>query len=300
MKGNEHKIRFYSPLRYPGGKSVLYPFVSSLILNNKQSNSIYAEPYAGGCGLALKLLFRGVVDEIFLNDYDYFIFSFWNTILNNSIEFCNWISELEVNIENWHFYKKVLNNATEYNQKEIAKATFFLNRCNISGVIKGGVIGGKQQTGKYKLDSRFNKTTLINRIELIASKKGSIHFSNLDAIDFLKQINSKRNILIYLDPPYFKKGSQLYLNFYQKEDHIALYEYLLTCNPDFILSYDNNEFIKELYDRYNRYRFNISQSTSNKVGNEVIIFSDRLDYESSLPLLKSPLKINSMIKNASL
>lgn len=291
MLDTQKKSFFYSPLRYPGGKNTLFPFVSNLIKENNYANKIYAEPYAGGCGLALKLLFEEVVDEIYLNDFDYFIYSFWITILNQTDEFCDWIQNLSIDMENWFHYKQVLINPSECTQLEIAKATFFLNRCNISGVIKGGVIGGKSQDGKYKIDARFNKTKLIDKIKLIASKRDVINFTNLDALDFLRTLENLESVFIYLDPPYFKKGSELYLNFYKEKDHKELFDFLFSFDKDFILSYDNNDFIKNLYQDYSIYMFNISQSTSNKVGNEVVIFSDNLDFENSLEHLKSPMKI---------
>lgn len=285
------KSNFYSPLRYPGGKNILYPFVSNLIIENNYSNSIYAEPYAGGCGLALKLLFEDVVSEIYLNDYDYFIYSFWTIILNQTDQFCDWIENVTIDMENWLYCKHILQEPLQHCQFEIAKATFFLNRCNISGVIKGGVIGGKSQNGIYKIDARFNRKKLIEKINLIATKREVIHFSNLDAIDFLKTLEDLDSVFTYLDPPYYKKGSELYLNFYKEKNHIELFDYLEDFKKDFILSYDNNDFIKKLYKNYSIYSFAISQSTSNKVGNEIIIFSKNLDFKNSLNLLKTPQKI---------
>lgn len=291
MESNNNKITFYSPLRYPGGKNGLYSFVSNLINDNNYEKKAYAEPYAGGCGLALKLLFEGIVDEIYLNDFDNSIYSFWNIILTRANEFCFWIENLDITIDNWLYYKNILNNSNEYNSFEIAKATFFLNRTNVSGVIKGGVIGGQKQNGKYKIDARFNKAKLIEKINLIYSKRNQIQFYNLDAIDFLNHIKNVKSVFIYLDPPYYLKGSELYLNFYKKEDHIKLSEYLNNLDFDFILSYDNNDFIKSTYANFKIYSFDISQSTSNKVGKEIIVFSENVKFKKSLKFLKSAKKI---------
>ncbi|MDQ1163443.1 DNA adenine methylase [Chryseobacterium sp. SORGH_AS 447] len=291
MEANKKKMSFYSPLRYPGGKNGLYLFVSNLINENKYLGKSYAEPYAGGCGLALKLLFEGVVNEIYLNDFDNSIYSFWNSILNQADEFCNWIESLEITVDNWHYYKNILNDAHNHNPFEIAQATFFLNRTNVSGVIKGGVIGGQNQNGKYKINARFNKSKLVEKIRLIYEKRSNIHFFNLDAIDFLNHIKSLDSIFIYLDPPYHLKGSELYLNFYKNNDHVKLFDYLNNLDLDFILSYDNSQFIKDTYNKFKTYSFNISQSTSNKIGEEIIIFSDNLKYKKSIKMLNSAKKI---------
>lgn len=298
MELKKNNISFYSPLRYPGGKNGLYPFVSNLIKENNYSQKAYAEPYAGGCGLALKLLFEGVVNEIYLNDLDNSIYSFWYTILNQADEFCEWIYNLEITIDNWYFYKNIFTNSKEYSSFEIAQATFYLNRTNVSGVLKGGVIGGQNQNGKYKIDARFNKVKLIEKINLIYSKRNNIHFYKLDAIDFLRKIKNTDSIFIYLDPPYYLKGSELYMNFYKSADHIQLCEYLKEIDSEFILSYDNNNFIKEIYSEFKIYTFDISQSTSNKVGKEIIVFSENLNYKNSIKFLKSAKKIRTY-KNAS-
>lgn len=297
MRISNNILKFSSPLRYPGGKSKLFEFVSSLINENKGPDfaSAYAEPYAGGSGLALKLLFSGVVNEIYLNDYDFKVFSFWDTILTNSDLFCNWLADVEITIENWQFYKEQINNLEHEtkNKFELAKAFFFLNRCNVSGVIKGGVIGGQKQLGNYKIDSRFNKGNLIERIKFISQYSSKIHFYNLDAIDFLESIKKKNNIFTYLDPPYYQKGSKLYLNFYTENDHISLSSYLEDFGNDFILSYDYNDFIIGLYSDLDVYKFNISQSTSNRVGQELMIFSKNIKYNKSIKFLNNHSKIKN-------
>jgi putative adenine-specific DNA methyltransferase len=40
-----------------------------------------------------------------------------------------------------------------------------MNRTNRSGILKAGVIGGKNQNGTYKIDARFNKNSIIERIK---------------------------------------------------------------------------------------------------------------------------------------
>ncbi len=147
----------YSPLRYPGGKNCIFPFVSNIFYENNLIGMSYAEPYAGGAGLALRLLFEGYVERIYINDFDKAIYSFWVSILNRTDDFCDWLENVEVSVQTWNRYKEVQRNIDIASQFEIAKATYFLNRTNISGVIKGGIIGGQEQTGKYKMDARFNK-----------------------------------------------------------------------------------------------------------------------------------------------
>ena len=146
---NRNNNIYYSPLRYPGGKNCIFPFVSNLFYENDLLGVSYAEPYAGGSGLALRLLFEGYVDNVYINDLDRSIYSFWVSVLSRPKEFCSWIRTVNVSIQNWRKYKLIQNNLSA-STFDLAKSTFFLNRTNISGVLKGGVIGGQEQKGKYK------------------------------------------------------------------------------------------------------------------------------------------------------
>lgn len=282
--------KFCSPLRYPGGKSCIFPFVSELFYENEIIGIEYAEPYAGGAGLALRLLFEEYVSTIHINDFDKSIHAFWNTILNYTEEFCSWVKVVDVNIENWQNFKEIQRNPLKYNDFELAKSTFFLNRTNISGVIKGGVIGGVDQKGKYKINARFNKDDLIKRIKRIALFKDRIYLSNLDGVDFIKKINKqKTDCFIYLDPPYYLKGADLYMNYYLKKDHEKLATQIEKIRKKWMISYDKNDFILNLYNKQRKVTYQLSQCTSNKTGNEVIIFSDELKFKKSTEYLKSPL-----------
>ncbi|MGB7415420.1 MAG: DNA adenine methylase [Thermosynechococcaceae cyanobacterium] len=282
---------YYSPLRYPGGKNCIFPFMGQLFYENDLIGISYAEPYAGGAGLALRLLFEGYVEHVYLNDLDKSIFSFWVSILERTDEFCKWIEDVEVSVDMWDQYKAIQNNSENIDCFDIAKSTFFLNRTNVSGILKGGIIGGREQKGKYKLDVRFNKQDLINRIRKIASVKQNISVSNLDGLQFISKLNRKKEeVFIYLDPPYFIKGSKLYMNFYLNEDHKKLSRYVRKMKNRWMISYDKSDFILNLY-KERKIAYKLSQSASNKVENEVLIFSSELDYLNSMKALKSPIHI---------
>ncbi len=280
---------YYSPLRYPGGKNCIFPFISNFFYENKLVGISYAEPYAGGAGLALRLLFAGYVDHIYINDLDRCIYAFWKSIIERPDEFCKWIEGVDISVTNWKKYKRIVNKTDTFDYFELAKATFFLNRTNISGVIKGGLIGGLEQKGKYKIDARFNKQDLINRIKRIAGIKNRITVSNLDGLLFTKKLDKKKEeIFIYLDPPYYQKGANLYMNYYSKEDHRKLAKYVHKLSKKWIVSYDNHDFILNLYAEKNKAVYKLSQSASNRIGDEILIFSEKLDFYNSINLLKSP------------
>ena len=160
-----------SPLRYPGGKVKLYTFMSNLINENTDNPPVYVEPFAGGAGLALELLFNGVVNRVKINDFDPAIYSFWYSITTEETFhlFVDYLDKVEVNIEEWYHQKDIYLNQSNHSQLELGFATFFLNRCNRSGILKAGPIGGKKQDGKYKIDCRFNKDKLKSLTHMIES-----------------------------------------------------------------------------------------------------------------------------------
>lgn len=232
----------------------------------------YAEPFAGGAGAAITLLLNGTVREIWLNDFDYAIYSFWKSILDQTDSFIDLVEKTEISTDEWAKQKSV------YIQqpKDILKlgfATFFLNRCNRAGILSANPIGGLKQDGKYKLNARFKKEALIKKIEKIAENRNRIHVFNLDAKDFILYLQkTKQKILVYFDPPYYKKGELLYLNHFRVEDHVELRNRIVKCKLPWLLSYDDDPSVRDLYKKFPTYRRRLRYSISKpSLGNELII-----------------------------
>lgn len=269
---------FYSPLRYPGGKGKILAFMIELIKLNKLENIEYVEPYAGGAAVALGLLLNGFVNKIHINDSDKAIHAFWYSILNHTEQFIEKILSTPVTVDEWHNQKKIYNNIDNYSILEVGFSAFFLNRCNRSGVLKGGLIGGYEQKGTWKIDVRFNKQDLIKRIERIALYKEKIKLYNEDTAELLE--NNKetfKNCILYLDPPYYEKGYQLYKNHYKPSDHEKISALVKELNCYWVVSYDNVKPIVALYKNIKKRIFNISYSAGkNRSGKEVMFFSKNL------------------------
>jgi DNA adenine methylase len=265
----------YSPLRYPGGKSQLAPLLKSIVRDNHLDRGVYAEPFAGGAGLAFELLFSGSMFEIWLNDLDPCIYALWHSALHNSQELCELIMSTEVSIGEWHKQREILNQSNLCtNLVALGFATLFLNRTNRSGILKGGVIGGKDQTGNYKLDCRFNKLDLCRKIRLIASYKNAIKLHNLDAEDCLKLWDATlpSRSLINIDPPYYKQGQALYLNHYKAKDHLDLSQVIKSLHHKWILTYDDTPEIEALYQNLPQYRNELCYSAQVKRKSSELLF----------------------------
>jgi len=275
---NKRNLKFhYSPLRYPGGKTILFPLFDKIIKNNSLKDTTYVELFAGGAGAALALLFLEKVDQIVINDLDRAIYSFWKSAIFNSEKFIDKMFSVEVSIKEWRKQRMIYKNPRA-NLFELGFATFFLNRTNLSGILNGGPIGGIGQEGKWKIDARFNKNKLSERIHQLSKYKNRISVYNCDGVELIDKFLNRKNTFTYLDPPYYEKGSTLYLNHYNKYDHKILAD-KLNQNADtfWLLTYDNKEKIKSLYPnrkimsfslRYNAYR--------PRMGKEVMILSDTI------------------------
>jgi DNA adenine methylase len=276
-------MRFLSPLRYPGGKRKLSNFMKLVFCLNGLLDGTYAEPYAGGASVALALLYDEYVREVHINDLDYAIYAFWYSVLNMTESLCRLIRDTPVTIDQWHLQK-----ATQYNPAssilDLGFSTFFLNRTNRSGIINGGVIGGKQQTGKWKLDARYNKKNLIDRIEKVARYRSRIHLHNMDASDFIGSIvpTLPMRSLVYLDPPYYVKGRQkLYADFYEPDDHQIVALLVRDIERQWIVSYDDLPQTRALYEGFKYLAYGLHYSAQDHYrGSEVMFVSDGLKVPS--------------------
>lgn len=281
MKQTNMRInKFVTPLRYPGGKGKFSHFVKKIFESNSLLDGHYVEPYAGGAGVALELLFHEYASNIHINDVDPAVFEFWDCAVNRTDELCKLIHDTEVTIENWHIQKNVLSNIKDHSPLEIALATFFLNRTNRSGILKAGVIGGQSQSGKWKLDVRFNKQDLVARIELIGRFRKRIKVYNLDAVDLLNNIVSDlpTKTLVYLDPPYYVKGAGLYRNFYTHDDHVEIQKSLINVKCPWIVSYDDAPEIRSIYKDYRQDKYFLSYTVQEKKqGSEIMIYGPTIN-----------------------
>jgi len=271
------KRRYYSPLRYPGGKTILFPFLVKKIEESGLHDVTYVEPFAGGAGAALALLFNEVVDHIVINDLDKAIYAFWRSAIFESERFIQKLERTPVNVKEWRKQKAIYENKRS-KRFDLGFATFFLNRTNRSGILNGGPIGGLDQTGKWKIDARYNKKALIQRIREIAEYKSRITVTNEDGVSLVGRYLRKKNTFIYLDPPYYEKAADLYLNIFEEKDHARLAK-KLNAHPDatWLLTYDDKPAILKLYSERETINFSLSYNAyETRQGRELMILSDSL------------------------
>ena len=275
----------YSPLRYPGGKNRLAPFIAKVCVDNGITEH-YVEPYSGGAAVALFLLFEGFVNHVTINDSDRSIYAFWHSVLYQTEDLCELIIKVPVTIDEWRNQREIQMNKDNVDLIDLGFSTFFLNRTNRSGIIKGGAIGGNLQTGKYKLDCRFNKEDLIKRIRMIANQREKIDLYSIDAmclVDLvLEQNENLENTLFYFDHQYYVEGNSLYVNYYKKTHYQIVSNRIKQMqNIHWIVSYDDATEIRRLYSDCPMIEYDMfHMAATSKKAKELVFFSPTLRYDT--------------------
>jgi len=273
----------YSPLRYPGGKAKLSDFIVAILRCNDLHEPHYVEPYAGGAGAALRLLFEEFVESITINDADPRVCAFWRAVTGHTDAFVELLWNTDATVAEWCKQRKIYERCDRRSVLKLGFATFFLNRTTRSGIIhNGGPIGGYDQAGNFKIDARFNRAQLARRIQRIGAYSDRINVFGEDGLALLKKVNRRyvraKRTFVYLDPPYYAKGPDLYLNRFSHEQHAQLANYLgEPKNFPWILTYDSVEAIRNLYVQFPQIGFNLRYSVyENRSGQELLIYPESL------------------------
>lgn len=285
--------RFPSPLRYPGGKQKVANYMKLLWLRNGFSGFEYVEPYAGGASVALSLLFEGYAARIHINDLNRGVHAFWDAVLNDTDRLIARIRAARLNMAAWR-RQRAVQEVTDPEPLDLAFSTFYLNRTNRSGIIDGGVIGGVEQNGNWGLDARFNKPALIERIAKIARHAPLITLTRIDAAKYLTTVlpQMTERAFVYLDPPYFVKGQGLYQNAYGHADHREISKLVGTIKQRWLVSYDAQPEIEQLYRKRRRLVYGLAYSAQERYrGAEIMIFGPHV----VAPEVDSPANLNQRL-----
>lgn len=237
-----------SPLRYPGGKAALAGFFADLFQQMRLQDVCYVEPYAGGAGAGIALLREGLIDHLIINDIDPAVHAFWLSVMTHNSEFIELVETTPLTIPQWRKQRRIYQAGDVSDPLRLGFAFFYLNRTNRSGILNAGVIGGQAQQGRYRIDARFNRTTLTERLKAIGALAHRITVTDLDGRTTITNHAADPHVFFYIDPPYVEAGGQLYLNAFDGRDHIALAKIINTIDvAHWLVTYDVAPLIEHLY-----------------------------------------------------
>lgn len=268
-----------NPLRYPGAKSKLAPYIQKLIENENLKNCTLYEPYAGSAAVSFALLESGIISKSIINELDPLIYCFWVSVMKHTEELIKLILNTDITLENWNTFSQYrdADHIAKRSTLEIGFAGLFLNRTSFSGILKAGPLGGFEQKSQYKIDCRFNKNKVIKNIRELSKFQNKVEIHNMDALVFLKQKTKyKRNnkTFVYIDPPYYEKGPSLYRYYYAKEMHQDLAKFIKTKSYPWLVSYDNSPNIERLYKRSKQQHIYLDYSANTHLQGKELLFSN--------------------------
>jgi len=291
--GLPHLPSDVSPFRYPGGKAKLSRFIALFILTNNLKGCTLVEPFCGGAGGTLPLLLAGLIDKLVLNDINPGISGFWKSLKKQPSKLIEMIEREPVDIDSWHHWREIYFSDEKHTDLEKGFSAFFLNRTNRSGILHAGPIGGRAQDGNYLIDCRFSRSNLIKRVEKLANFSKKIVVTRKDASKSIH--NLPFDSFIYADPPYVKEGRNIYNEYcFSEADHKKFASKIKRSNAHWLLSYDDDQLIHELYSNAGINIVELSYAINKaRVGRELLIASVNsrqpliLDIESELESLES-------------
>jgi DNA adenine methylase len=249
---------FHSPLRYPGGKRRLVPYLAATLVANDLRPELFVEPFAGGASVALELLATDRVERIALADADPLIAALWKTVFTGPDRdfawLCRQVEQIDLDLAMWERMKYTRWRA----DRTRALAGLYLNRTSFNGSLYRGTgpIGGREQAGNYAVGARFPRSKLVNRLRACRELSHRVHFVRED--DAMRVVTSARaeakvlgwEPFFYLDPPFWAKAKWLYSRWFTDLEHEELAEQLRFLREPYLLSYDVAEPIAELYMRH--------------------------------------------------
>lgn len=278
--------RYISPLRYPGGKARMAPFLADTFAAQvgRMDIEIWMEPFAGGAGAALALLNADAVGEAWLVEKHPAIAALWRAITGRAEQLASLVAELNPTMDDWYRARRTLAGASraDFDDVQLGLAALIVNRCSRSGIVhpRVGPIGGKRQDGRWTIRSRWCGPKLADRILHVAGFGSRLRVWPGDGVDYIEQLPDSGldgEVFLFVDPPYLGQGTNLYTNGFTAAEHERLAAALGRCNLPWLCTYDDHPQVAAMY-RSQRIVSYLAPNTAGRahVKREVAVLSDAL------------------------
>ncbi len=255
--------------RYPGGKNKLKKIIIKKILPYINNKTQYREVFFGGGSICLDMIKDNTIDNIWINDKDIGIACLWTSLISHHQILKEKIIHFTPSVDKFYNIRdELLQLKTQPSDIiDIGFKKLAIHQLSFSGLgtKSGGPLGGKEQKSAYKIDCRWSPDYICKKIDKIHNLLNNIKIykGSCTNLDFEHIINDNHcNSVLYLDPPYYIKGNELYQYGFTQEDHIRLSNLLYNTKHKWVLSYDDCEEIQELYQWANIQQISASYTIS--------------------------------------
>lgn len=250
--------RWVSPLRYPGGKVRMTSWLAEVFgqLVMPMDVEVWIEPFGGGAGAALMALEAHEVPEAWVVEANPALAAFWTTIMADGGRLAarveTTVPTLDLFVESREVVAAALAGEPRVDREDLGYAAFLLNRCSRSGMVLGNVgpIGGKHQTGRHTIASRFHGERLADRIRAVSALGQRFRVHEGDGISYIEDLTAsgvEDEVFVFADPPYLGVGNALYAQGMQSGQHERLAAALRACPAPWVLTYDAHPGVLDLY-----------------------------------------------------
>lgn len=277
-------------LRYPGAKPKLAESIMRLlpielcsgIILPAPAGSVYIEPFFGSGAAGFHFLKRMNKEvSVWINDIDYSIYALWSAVVNHPEELQSAIKRIRPSVELF-FQLKQSDGVDTGDIVRDAVGKIALHRMSMSGfgAMSGGPIGGRDQSGDYKVDARWNADSVCQAVKESSRLLNSFDDLKITRLHVQEMfVGSQPEWFYYLDPPYYVKGNELYRNGMTHQEHVALARSLKDTPAKWVLSYDDCDEVRSLYKDFKIDEMDVKYSNAVQSGgerlksNELVIYN---------------------------
>ncbi|MEW6619637.1 MAG: DNA adenine methylase [bacterium] len=245
-----------SPLRYPGGKSRAVGYLYRFIPQYEE----FREPFFGGGSFSFYCVQKNPYAKYYASDINYDLYCFWKELQSNKDELIREILRVRQGYVNGKelFQELVAKRKQPLSDFQRAVDFFVLNRITFSGVVDSG--GYSEQA----FQKRFTISS-IQRLKHAYEVIKHIEFSPKDYTDLLGK--EGKGVFIFLDPPYYSttqsrlygKNGYLHVDF----NHEVFFENLKQLKHKWLITYDNNEYIRALFKDFYQVEWELQYGMNN-------------------------------------
>ena len=234
-----------SPFRYPGGKTWLVPTLREWLRSRDTTPDLFVEPFAGGGIASLTVAFELLAQHVVMAETDTDVAAVWKTILNGQGE---WLAKqilmFDLTETNVRSALSTGSNGVDQPLRWRAFLTILRNRVQRGGIMAPGAGLVKSGENNRGIGSRWYPETLARRIREISLNLHKLSFYDGDGFNLIDEYRADESAVFYVDPPYMKAARRLYRNW--QIDHRLLLKKMATVAGDFLMSYDNDQEIRDL------------------------------------------------------